>query len=393
MDNPDIVVVGGGLTGATLMLALENKGFKTLMIEAMPLAHKLEPDFDARTLALSPSTQRILNNLNLWEKLSPETTAIEMIEVSRQYHFGRSHLRQDELGPLGYIIEMQALNKVLVSRLPKKDILAPASVTAYDKETNRLTVNHKGKTVHLFPKLIVAADGSQSTLRSFTQLKVITKDYGQEALVTNIGLARHHHNIAYERFTAFGPLALLPSKNNRSALVWALSPKDAKNLVSCPEDFFLDALQKAFGYKLGKFLKVGKRVIYPIRQMVMPKNSDWPLVFIGNAAQTLHPAAGQGFNLGLRDVATLAECIVDIGLKPEALERYASMRKTDQKTIVNFTDQLVSFFSNQWPGFGLLQSLGLVTMDHFSLLQKILVRQARGFGGTLPLLVCKDGEL
>lgn len=387
----DIVVVGGGLTGATLMLALENIGYTTLLIEKIDPSKRTSPHFDTRTLALSPTSQGILERLQLWQHLKSAITPIDAIEASRQFQFGRTRLFKDCHGPLGYIVDMHSLNQVLFSHLAKEKLLTSATVTDYDKASNRLIVQKGSKTLTIIPQLIVAADGTKSPLRTLAGLNLITKDYQQDALVANIGLARAHGNCAFERFTSTGPLALLPLQDKRAALVWALAKKDAEEYLTCKETVFLSRLQEVFGYKLGKLVKVGERALYPLSQSIMKQSVAWPFVFVGNAAQTLHPVAGQGFNLGLRDIASLAHCIAKKGLNADMLKDYAAMRAHDQKTMAQFTDYLVQFFSNKLPGFGFLQSFGLITIDTIPFLQKILLRHARGFSGFLPDLVLKKG--
>lgn len=389
----DILIAGGGLTGAALMLALKNTGLKILMTEAKPFSEKMEAGFDARTLALSPASLRILDNLNLWKDIAPFATPIKTIEVSRQFKFGRTRLHSEDLGFLGSIVELRVLHQVFFSRLAANTLLVPSQITAWDKNTNKLTLKHQDELQTILPKLVIAADGTHSALRALAGLEVKTRNYQQQAIVANIGLGRGHANVAYERFTSDGPLALLPMQANRAALVWALSSGEADKLANTPEAEFLQHLQKAFGYQLGKFIRVGKRVLFPLTQAYMPKIHAWPLVFIGNAAQTLHPVAGQGFNLGLRDVASLAQCIDEKGLSSDMLETYASRRHADQRSILDLTDNLLNFFTNQLPGFGLLQSLSLLAMDNSLALQKRLVRKAKGFDGYLPDLVLKEGHL
>ncbi|STX40340.1 2-octaprenyl-6-methoxyphenol hydroxylase [Legionella donaldsonii] len=384
----DILIVGGGLTGATLMLALANKGYSTLLVDANSFSNKVNSDFDARTLALSPASVRILQLLAIWPLLLKDATPITTIHVSDQYRFGAARLQGEVTHPLGYVVEMQSINRALHELLKGAEILAPAKLTALDKQEGLATISSAAGECTVQAKLIVAADGAESAVRRFSGLRVKLKEYGQQAIVANIGLARAHREQAYERFTSSGPLALLPMTDNRAALVWALPPDEAKRLMALNESAFLTALQQAFGYRLGRFLKVGKRVIYPLRQVFMPEQIAWPLVFVGNAAHTLHPVAGQGFNLGLRDVATLAQCIIEDGLNDKMLQRYQAMRRHDQTAIIRLTDGLISLFTSRLPGVALARNLGLIAMDNSALLKKILTRYTRGFAGITPDLVC-----
>jgi len=384
----DILIVGGGLTGATLMLALADSGYSTMLVETHAFSERSNADFDGRTLALSPATARILNQLKLWPLLEKTATPIDMIHVSQQGCFGQARLKPDENGALGYVVEMHNINRALHQLLPLEKIKAPAKLIALDESHQLATIDCNGETQQWRARLIVAADGLNSTVRQLSGMKVDVKDYSQQALIANIGLARAHGNQAYERFTRSGPMALLPLSQQRASLVWALPPAESTRLQTLGEVEFLKALQQAFGYKLGRFIKVGKRQVFPLRQAIMPRQTAWPLVFVGNAAHNLHPVAGQGFNLGLRDVASLAQCIMQHGLNPQMLEDYRTMRRYDQAVISRFTDTLVELFTSKVPGLSLARSVGLMAMDNLSFMQKILTRHAGGFSGVLPDLVC-----
>lgn len=384
----DILIVGGGLTGATLMLALRGLGYSTLLVEAQPFADKVNPDFDARSLALSPASQRILSMLDVWPHLQEYVTAIELIHVSDQHHFGASRLCGKPEAPLGYVVEMQYINRALHQLLDSHHILAPATVDEMDLEQNTVSIHTESGTVEVTARLIVAADGTHSAARRFCGLSSQNKLYGQCALVANIALSKPHQGQAYERFTAQGPLALLPMQGQRMSLVWAMLPKEAESLMALSDNEFLSQLQKAFGYRLGRFSKTGARFSYPLQQVLMPQQTQWPVVFVGNAAHTLHPVAGQGFNLGLRDVATLAQCIAKEGLQASMLDHYADLRAHDQKAITYLTDGLISVFTSRLPGLGWARGMGLVALDNIPALKNLLARYARGFGGVVPDLVC-----
>lgn len=384
----DILIIGGGLTGATLMLALANKGYSTLLVEAKPLSDRIDPNFDARTLALSPASVKILQMIHVWPLLEDYATAIKTIHVSEQTRFGSTWMHANEKNCLGYVVEMQYINRALYQLLASHQIIAPATLTALDCNQGVATVSSTNGESTLNARLIVAADGTDSFVRQLCQLPAKNKDYGQHAIVANIGLARPHHNHAYERFTASGPLALLPMTDARASLVWALTPPDAERLVACEEKKFLQALQLAFGYRLGRFVRVGKRVVYPLKQVVMPQQVAGRVVFVGNAAHALHPVAGQGFNLGLRDISTLAQCIAEQGLDADMLQTYQQARRHDQTAIIHLTDSLVNLFSCNLPGLGIARGMALSALDNCSLLKNLLARYARGFAGVAPDLVC-----
>lgn len=387
----DILIVGGGLIGATLMLALQGLGFSTLLVEAQPFSDKVNPDFDARSLALSPASQRILAMLGVWEFLKEHASVIDMIHVSDQHRFGTSRLRGELNNPLGYVLEMQYINQALHQLLDKDQLLAPATLQSLDSDKQSARIATQEGEVHVVAQLIVAADGAQSAVRHFCALASTIKNYDQQAIVANIGLHKPHGQCAYERFTVNGPLALLPMQKNRMSLVWAMPPREAEQLMGLQDDDFLLRLQQVFGYRLGRFVRVGKRFSYPLQQVLMPEQIKWPLVFVGNAAHTLHPVAGQGFNLGLRDVATLAQCIAKQGLNAEMLHQYAQLRSLDQKVISRFTDALIYVFTSCLPGMGLARDMGLIALDNIPPLKKLLARYAQGFGGVTPDLVCEIG--
>ena len=387
-DLIDILIVGGGLTGASLMLALAKHGFRVRLIDARPLTDRVQPEFDARTLALSPASVRILERLALWPLLKADATPIDTIYVSEQYRLGTARLQRDTTESLGYVLEMQHISRALVQLLDKDAIMAPAELRALDVDKGQATVYHDGHEQLIQARLIVAADGSWSTVRRLAGLRVQTKAYDQQAIVANIGLNRPHGNAAYERFTSNGPLAMLPMTEQRAALIWAMKPEQATRLMALDDKAFLAGLQLNFGYRLGRLIKVGRRSTWPLQQMIMPQQVAWPLVFVGNAAHTLHPVAGQGFNLGLRDVAMLAQFLVEQGLSAETLTNYQAARHYDQSAIIRMTDGLVTTFSNSLPGLGSLRSMGLALADQLPGLKRILARHARGFAGVVPDLVC-----
>jgi 2-octaprenyl-6-methoxyphenol hydroxylase len=385
----DILIVGGGLAGATLMLALADLGYSTLLVEAKPFASRVQADFDARTLALAPASVCILQMLQIWPLLQEYATAIEMIHVSERHCFGSARLQSKESEPLGYVVEMQYINRALHRLLDPQQIIAPAELSAInDIDSSAVVITSTGELT-VKARLIVAADGADSFVRQLCNLPTQVKEYGQHALVANIGLARAHQHHAYERFTSTGPLALLPMTGLRASLVWSLQPAQAARLLECSESDFLQALQHAFGYRLGRFVKVGQRTLYPLRQIIMPQQVKNSVVFVGNAAHTLHPVAGQGFNLGLRDVATLAQCIAREGLGPDMLQTYQQARSHDQAAITRFTDGLIELFTSRAPGLAVMRGAGLIALDNISILKHVVARYARGFAGVTPDLVCK----
>ncbi len=385
----DILIIGGGLTGATLMLALRGLGYNSLLVERKPFEDKINPDFDSRSLALSSASVRILSMLGVWDLLQEYATPIHLIHVSDQHRFGTSRLHAEPNSPLGYVVEMQYINRAIHQLLNKEHILAPATLSHIDTIMQEATLKTSAGEYSIKAQLIVAADGAESTVRSLCKLSATVKKYKQQAIVANIGLTKKHDYHAYERFTREGPMALLPMQGDKMSLVWAMSPQKAKELMVLSDKDFLGQLQQAFGYRLGRLVKVGTRFSYPLQQIIMPQQVKWPVVFVGNAAHTLHPVAGQGFNLGLRDVATLAQSVAQHGLNSEMLNAYAKMRQSDQKNIIGFTNSLINLFTSHLPGVGLARDLGLLLLDNSAFLKKCLSLYAQGYSGIIPDLVCQ----
>lgn len=384
----DILIVGGGLTGAILLLALKQLNIDCILLDANGFEQRLKEDFDARSLALSPASVRILDTLDIWPVLQKKATAIEFIHVSDKNRFGATRLSGSKEQALGYVLEMQDINQALHQLLPKTQILAPAKLESLDTEAVCAQVSYQGESLEIKAKLIVAADGANSFVRTCCGLPVEEKKYHQTAIVSNVLLAKPHQNQAFERFTSEGPLALLPMSEQRMSLVWAMSPRQAEILAALDEKAFRQALQKAFGYRLGRFVRCGKTALFPLKHSFMPNQAVWPVVFVGNAAHTLHPVAGQGFNLGLRDVAMLAQRIAGSGINQEMLAEYSKARQYDQKAITHITNGLIYLFTHTNPLFKIGRNLGMIAMDNIPPLRNSFARHARGFGGEIPDLAC-----
>ncbi|HVT61931.1 MAG TPA: FAD-dependent monooxygenase [Legionellaceae bacterium] len=387
--DTDLLIVGGGLIGATLMHMLAPTGIRCLLVDNKPLPTSADTGFDTRSVALSAASVRILKSIDVWSSFISHAFPIHKIHVSEQGRFGTACFDSQSEEPLGYVIDIQILMYVLYQNLASNTLLIPSTLIGFDDVQCIATVQLGVEQVTIKAKLVVAADGSHSLMRSLCQLSAQIKDYGQHALVTNIGLSRPHQNIAYERFTSSGPLALLPLGPKRMALVWSLFPEEAKWLLAVEEAVFLKTLMEAFGYRLGRLIHVGKRHSYPLQYMFMPQQTKGSVVFIGNAAHTLHPVAAQGFNLGLRDAAILAQIIVQKGLdNTTLLEEYQALRQYDHHAITNFTDFLIKIYTNQRRDVSLLRQLGLLIFDNHALLKQILSRHASGFAGHVADVIC-----
>ncbi|MCK4586609.1 MAG: 2-octaprenyl-6-methoxyphenyl hydroxylase, partial [Gammaproteobacteria bacterium] len=355
----DLIIIGGGMVGASLACALASQSLRVAIVEAVPYQADNQPSYDDRAIALSFGSRRIFDGLGLWPEITQHTTAINRIHVSDQGRFGFARLdnKQENVDALGYVITARDLGGALVQQLDQLKnltLISPAKLTDLKLDDDHATaiIDNDGKTETLTASLIVAADGGNSAVRQILDIHTTDHDYKQTAIVANITPEFPHQHVAYERFTQHGPLALLPMEDNRCALVWTHDPQESKRILELNDEKFLDELQTCFGQRLGRFLKTGKRSAYPLKLVKAQEQVRNRLALIGNAAHTLHPIAGQGFNLGLRDVATLAQIITDASQQNldigalDVLEQYAQWRTRDHRQVIGFTNTLVSTFSN-----------------------------------------------
>lgn len=386
-EQVDILIIGGGLTGASLLLALQNSPWQCRMVDNRAFDTVKEPELDARSLALAPASIRILQQLGVGDTILKEACPIKTIHVSQQGQFGNSHLHAQS-DALGYVIEMNHLNRIVLNALEMENIYAPARFQSLNTVEQYADVEYEGGLRRIHYKLLVAADGAQSAVRQTLGIHANKRDYRQHAIICNVALKRAHEYWAYERFTRFGPLAMLPLTGKRAAMVWAMKPEQAEELMQLTPAEFLKRLQQAFGYRLGRLEGIGQRARIPLQMVLADKCVVGNVVCIGSAAQHLHPVAGQGFNLALRDVATLAQCLYASNLEAKALQSYAEMRKTDRQAICRFTDALVRLFSSSLPGVSALRGMGLLAFDNLPPLQDTLAHYARGFSGNTPNLAC-----
>ena len=390
----DLIIVGGGLAGASLACALQPLGLSIALVESYALGHRRQPCYDDRTVALSWGSVRIFDSMGLWPSIRPGAEAINTIHISDRGHFGVTRLHHHEEGveALGYVVENRVLGEALYARMRQNDRLAlfcPAQVDALDNGADgvRLDLRHDGASRCLRAPLLVAADGQRSTIKQFLQIGDSRQDYGQTALVANITPGRPHENVAYERFTPTGPLAFLPMTRQRCSVVWSLPPDEAEARQALDEAAFLSALQQAFGYRLGRLQRAGKRQCYPLMLQHSARMAQGRVAIIGNAAHTIHPVAGQGFNLALRDIALLAEMLADARLAggdigdPVLLDRYAAERAGDIDRIYRFTDSLVKLFRQSLPPLAHARGLGLLAVDRLPACKHWLARQSMGLAG------------
>ena len=382
MSQP-IIIIGGGPVGATLALLLVKQGVNVTVLEARNLgaAHS-----ESRALALSFGSRRILEKLGLWGALSTQATPINSIHVSQKGSFGRTQLHagdyhQEALGyVLSYGVLSAALDRAIADAKSVNFIFeASASNIVYDASEATVTYTHGGLAHSISSPLVVLADGGR-TLDELTGLSRETKEYGHDALVTKVRAELPHHNVAYERFTANGPIALLPNGGEFDfSLVWTGEKSFIASMLSLSDADFLEKFHQQFGDRVGDFLSVEKRLSFPLKMAQLKPDAQQSkhLVVIGNAAQTMHPVAGQGFNVGLRDAESLAQYIASASAdelgSAYMLASYQASRKSDTKGGLFFTDFLVNLFSNDLVGLSALRGASLGVFDVIKPVKKYLV--------------------
>ncbi|RRJ82995.1 2-octaprenyl-6-methoxyphenyl hydroxylase [Aestuariirhabdus litorea] len=402
MSHFDLLIIGGGMVGASLACALRplvvERGLRLGIIESQPLAETSEapqqPSYDARSTALSWGTRLIYERLGLWSGLAAGATPIHSVEVSDRGHFGTSRLHSREMGTeaLGYVVENRWLGSVLHAALqndPSIEWLCPAQVEQIVAcETGmQLGVRDGEGLQQLTAGLTLLADGGRSELARQLGIRQHSSDYQQRALIANVTTGKPHRGVAYERFTDEGPMALLPLSGGRSALVWTLPETEAGRVMALDDAAFLQRLQARFGYRLGRLERVGERFSYPLSLKWATEQVRPGLVVMGNAAHSLHPVAGQGYNLALRDLMTLVR-VLQQGLAEgraagelALLRRYLELQQQDQWRTVGFSDWVVRLFSGQRSLLSPLRGLGLLGLELTPPAKHWFTRQAMGLVG------------
>ena len=401
----DLAIVGGGMVGACLALALaetfRGTNRRIVLLEATPPDTGQSPSFDGRTSALSNGSRQILTTLGLWEAVAAQAAPISRIHISDRGRFGAARIDAAEQGleAMGYVVPNRALGAALWARLqdhPGVELRAPCRAVGLVREQDRVNLTLDDGTT-LAARLVVAADGAQSAVREAAGVAASADDYGQVALITQVSAGKPHAGVAYERFTTSGPIAVLPLPPalgyQRVATVWTLAPAEAARVRALDDAMFLTELQQAFGWRLGKLSAPGERLAYPLALVQAASLVSERVAIIGNAAQGLHPIAGQGFNLGLRDAITLAECVAD-GLalpdgdagSPVVLQRYADWRAADRRLLVRFTDGLVKLFGATLGPLRAARSLGLSLFDVLPPAKAAMSTLSTGGGGEQPRL-------
>jgi 2-octaprenyl-6-methoxyphenol hydroxylase len=377
VENKSIVIVGGGPVGSVLALALQQQGVAFNMLEARAkgASHK-----DTRALALSYGSRIILEKLGVWDAVAAKATAINTIHISQRGGLGRTKLTAAEHNQdaLGYVLPYGALTQALDGALDASQILYEAEATEIkpNEPFAEVTFKQNGKSQTLQSALLVVADGGRS-LGEIAGIAKETKEYGHDALVSKVTAELPHNNIAYERFTPSGPMALLPNGEAGFSLVWTGEKASIDALLKLDDCTFLSQLHAAFGDRVGKFLSIEKRLSFPLKLSTLKPSTAPHLAIIGNAAQTMHPVAGQGFNVGLRDAWTLADLIIDSSAtalgSASMLATYSLQRSRDTRGGILFTDLLVNVFSNDTIGLSALRGAGLGALELLKPVKNMLV--------------------
>ncbi len=414
MDNPasvtilhlmaldaDIIIVGGGLNGPCLALALADAGLSSIVIDALPEPERASDVFDGRSYALALASTRLLEAIGIWEDLASKSQPILEIKASDGragegaspffLHFDHAEIEE---GPMGYMLEDRHLRQALLAEIAASDRIThmpgtrvvgqstdgPASVTLADGRV-------------LTAQLLVGADGRNSETAARAGIGREGWDYGQTALVSCLTHELPHHGIAHQFFMPAGPLAILPLPGNRSSIVWSESHARAAEIEAMDDAGYLEALRPAFGDFLGDIHLEGARFAYPLALTVAERFVDQRLALIGDAAHGVHPIAGQGLNLGLRDIGALAEVLVDAKRRGEdiaainVLERYQQWRRFDTAALAAATDFVNKLFSNDNPLLRLGRDLGMGAISAAPSLRRSFIREAAGLTGDVPRLL------
>jgi 2-octaprenyl-6-methoxyphenol hydroxylase len=397
-----VLVVGGGMAGMSLAIALAGAGIPVILLDRSALEAQQDEAFDGRSSAIAYGSARALEGIGVWSGLAPAAEPIEEIRVSDGPSLLFLHYRHQEVGPypLGYIVENRAIRGALLAyarALPEFALLAPATLVSVVRARNGVRARLADGS-EIAAELVVAADGRESPLRAEAGIAVTEWSYPQTGIVCTIAHERPHRGVAHERFLPAGPLAFLPMRGteaspHRSSIVWTERRAAAPQIMALEPDAFAAALQQRFGDWLGRLRLEGRRWSHPLALLHAESYVAERLALLGDAAHAIHPIAGQGLNLGLRDVAALAEILVDaarLGLdlgQPDLLARYQTQRRFDNVVLALATDALNRLFSNEVPLVRLARDLGLAAINEAAPLRRLFMRHAMGLAGNPPRLV------
>ena len=401
----DVLVIGGGLVGASLACALDGSGLDVALVESESPRASVIPDSDARSLALAAASLNALDTLCVLRHLPTQPTPIQHIHVSRRGDFGSVSLRAEDYGraAFGGVVPAPSLGVALQARLRELDglkHLVGARVVALRDagDAREADIVHDGETMTLRAHLLVGADGTASFVRDALGIGASSHDYAQQLFAGSVRAARPSDGQAWERFTDDGPMALLPQTSGGYGCICTVPAARAEAIAALDDAAFIALLQERFGWRAGRFIAVGRRVGYPLRQLVAERLTASRAVIMGNAAQTLHPIGAQGFNLGLRDALTLAELVRDAGTRggdiggAALLDAYAQRRVEDREQTLRFSDGLARITSNPAPPMRLVRSFAMGAFDALPDLRASLVGGAMGFRGIVPKLARGSGS-
>lgn len=396
----EVIIVGGGMVGLSLALMLAKANIAVKLLEAIKYPNyddaNLAPyhsSFDARNSALSRRSVQIYQELGLWHALQAHATPILEVHITEQGSFGKARLKaeQEKVESFGQVIENAWLGRVLLTEVRKQpliELIDGVQVTSLMQDTDQALIEAIRGEEHLSlqAKLVIAADGRDSFCRKALGIGASEHDYDQVAIVTTVQTSKPHNHVGFERFSHLGPLALLPLPGEyRRSVVWPVKKGTEGEWLGDENDqHFLDALQETYGDRAGKFQKTGKRFSFPLSQVLAEKQAVGRVVLMGNAAHTIHPVAGQGFNLCMRDAYVLVRYLTeqlaqsdDIG-QPSMLLAYEQARLTDQQRVIKFCDSVVRGFSNQNPILKFIRNTGLVAFDTIPGIKPLVANYAMG---------------
>ncbi|GLQ47227.1 2-octaprenyl-6-methoxyphenyl hydroxylase [Dyella lipolytica] len=392
----NVLIVGGGLVGASLAIALDAAGCHVTLVEAAAPRTDAQPSYDERNLALARATVNGLVAIGVWPLVAAQATPIRHIHVSRAGEFGSARLDAARHGvdALGWTLPARELGAALLRRLDdcKRLVrLAPASLTDLEKHADgwRAQITTEQGHQHIDAALLVGADGTESFVRTQLGIEADTHNYAQTLFVCTVTPERDPANRAWERFSDEGPIAMLPLAERRCGLVLTVPSASATEVAAMDDAQFIALAQQRFGWRLGRLSRPGKRHPYAIRRVAARQLTAARSVLVGNAAQTVHPIGAQGFNLGLRDALTLAELVQDAADpgSPALLDRYAMQRAPDREGTMAMSHDLVRFACMPQPWLAPLRSLALLAYDRVPPLQQALARRGMGFRGEPPRAV------
>jgi len=392
----DVLIVGGGLVGAALVVALAQAGLEVIVVDRVDQRGQLDAGFDGRASAIAQAPKRMLDHLGIWEHLA-EATPILDIRVADGASKLFLHYDYTEIGeaPLGYMVENRHMRSALfqtLRQLPGVTYIAPAEITGVERASDGARLTLKDGSVLEAP-LVIGADGRKSYLRGQTDIALTRWSYKQTAIVCTIAHEKPHNNVAHEHFLPSGPFAILPISGNRSSIVWTERESLVPDIMELDDAAFLESLGQRFGDFLGELSLAGPRWTYPLDLQFAHRCIDKRLALVGDAAHGMHPIAGQGLNLGLRDVAAIAEVVIEahrLGLDIGAshiLERYDRWRRFDAMLMLSLTDGINRLFSNDIAPVRLARDLGLAFVNRSGPLKRFFMRHAMGEAGRMPKLL------